>query len=238
VTTIPVQSATLRREAPLSVASVVVFALLIQGEIGRWEGALLAVLLVAAMVMVLGPARRDDPLADDIVELVGADHDLSIRAEVTRTAVALLFVVTSATFLVEGAERIAGALELTGGFVGFTLVAVGTSAPELVTAVAAARRREAELLVGNLLGSNVFNSLAVGGLIGVVGPGEVLDSTLVEVGSLLMIGICVVAWVLMMIGARVTRADGVALIVLWVSSVVILSGGDEEVAATLAHLAP
>jgi cation:H+ antiporter len=236
VTAIPVKSATLRREAPLSVASVVVFALFVQGEINRWEGALLAVLLVAAMVMVLGTARREDPLADDIVELVGDERDLSIRTEVMRTLGGLVFVVASATFLVEGAQRIAEALDLTGGFVGFTLVGVGTSAPELVTAVAAARQREAELLVGNLLGSNVFNSLAVGGVIGVVGPGPVLDSTLAEVGSVLMIGICVLAWALMVIGARVSKADGVVLIACWVISVVILSGGDEEVSAVLARL--
>ena len=78
-----------------------------------------------------------------------------------------------------GCER----LELSGGFVGFTLVALGTSAPELVTSVQAARQGETELLVGNLLGSNVFNSLAVGGIIGLVGPGPVLDTTLAETGS-------------------------------------------------------
>ena len=57
IATIPVKSATLRREAPLSVAAVVVFALLVQGDIDRWEGALLAVLLVVSMAMVLGAAR-------------------------------------------------------------------------------------------------------------------------------------------------------------------------------------
>ena len=78
--------------------------------------------------------------------------------------------VGSSWFIVDGAGRVADALDLSGGFVGFTLVALGTSAPELVTSVQAARQGETELLVGNLLGSNVFNSLAVGGIIGLVGP--------------------------------------------------------------------
>lgn len=236
VATIPVESATLRREGPLAVGSVVVFGLLIQGQISRWEGALLAILLVAAMAMILGAARRGDALADDVVELVGDEHDLRIDLEITRTLAGLVLVVAAAALLVDGAERVAEALELSGGFVGFTLVAVGTSAPELVTAVAAARRGEAGLLIGNLFGSNVFNSLAVGGVVGVVGPGEIRDSTLVEVGSALMIGICVLSWVLMLIGGRVTRRDGVVLIGLWVVSVIILSGGDDEVAVALAHL--
>jgi cation:H+ antiporter len=233
VATIPVKSATLRREAPLSVAAVVVFALLIQGGIYRWEGALLAVLLVVSLAMVLGAARRDDPLAEGVDELIGHEEEFSTAVEVTRTVVALVFVVGSATLLVEGAVRVAEELGLTGGFVGFTLVAVGTSMPELVTAVAAARRGEAELLVGNLLGSNVFNSLGVGGVIGIVGPGPVLDTTLVEVGSVLMIGICVLSWVLMRIGTRVTRKDGMLLIALWIASVIILSGGDDQVAGAV-----
>ena len=233
VATIPVKSATLRREAPLSVAAVVVFALLIQDGIDRWEGVLLAVLLVVAMAMVLGAARRDDPLAEGVDELIGDEEEFSTAVEVTRTVVALAFVVGSATLLVEGAVRVAEELGLTGGFVGFTLVAVGTSMPELVTAVAAARRGEAELLVGNLLGSNVFNSLAVGGVIGIVGPGPILDTTLVEVGSVLMIGICVLSWVLMIIGTRVSRKDGMLLIALWIASVVILSGGDDQVAGAV-----
>ena len=230
VAPVPVESATLRREAPLSVASVMVFALFVQGDINRWEGALLAALLVAAMLLVLSAARRGDPFGDEVADLVRPTAGLRTSVEVTRTLIALVIVVGSAAVLVDGAKRVAEALDLTGGFVGFTLVAVGTSAPELVTAVAAARRRETELLVGNLLGSNVFNSLAVGGVIGLVGPGPVLDTTLADVGSLLMILICGLAWVMMMIGGRVTRLDGVVLIVVWLVSVLLLSGGETEAA--------
>ncbi len=79
----------------------------------------------------------------------------------------------------------------------------------------------------------MFNSLAVGGVIGIVGPGPVLDTTLVEVGSVLMIGICVLSWVLMIIGTRVTRKDGMLLIALWIASVIILSGGDDQVAGAV-----
>ena len=118
----------------------------------------------------------------------------------------------------------AEALNLSGGFVGYTMVAVGTSAPELVTAVAAARQRETELLVGNLLGSNVFNSLAVGGAIGLVGPGPVGDVTVQTLGSLMMVVICVVSWVAMAIGHKVSRIDGVVLLGLWVVSIALLAG--------------
>ena len=223
VTVIPVQSRTLRREAPISVAAVVVFALLIQGGLERWEGALLAGLLAVVLISVLRSARAADPLAGEVEELLG-DEQHFVRLESIRTTIGLVVVAASAWFIVDGAMRIAEELDLSGGFVGFTLIAVGTSAPELVTALAAARQGETELLIGNLLGSNVFNSLAVGGVIGLVGPGPVLDTRLAEWGSLLMIGIVVLSWVFMTTGKRVTKREGIILLSLWIASVIVLSG--------------
>jgi len=225
VTVIPVSSQTVRREAPISVAAVLVFAALIQGTVNRWEGAVLAALLVLVLVSVLRSARGGDQLGEDVEELVG-DEDHSVLFEAVRTTVSLVAVAASAWFIVEGATTIADELDLSGGFVGFTLVAVGTSAPELVTALAAARRGETDLLIGNLLGSNVFNSLAVGGVIGLAGPGPVLDTRLAEWGSVLMVAIVVISWVMMTTGSRVTRREGIILLLLWVGSVVVLSGGE------------
>ena len=224
ITVIPVSSQTVRREAPISVAAVLVFAGLVQGDLNRWEGAVLAALLMAVLVWVLRSARGGDPLAGDVEELVG-DEEHSTKLETWRTLGGLVFVVASAWFIVEGATRIADELDLSGGFVGFTLVAVGTSAPELVTALAAARRRETDLLIGNLLGSNVFNSLAVGGVIGLVGPGPVVDTRLAEWGSVMMVVIVVLSWLMMITGSRVTRTEGGVLLALWIGSVILLSGG-------------
>lgn len=227
---IPVDSATLRREVPISVASVIVFALLVQGEITRLEGALLAALIFTFLVFVLRSSSGSDASFDDDVEDIVGDEPVEVWKEAFRALVGLLFVVGSSYFIVDGAERVADALELSGGFVGFTLVALGTSAPELVTSVQAARQGETELLVGNLLGSNVFNSLAVGGIIGLVGPGPVLDTTLAETGSILMVGIVVLSAVFMFVGASVGRNKAFVLFFLWVVSVVVLSGGDAETA--------
>ncbi|MEM9520809.1 MAG: calcium/sodium antiporter [Actinomycetota bacterium] len=226
VTTIPVASSTLRRELPISVASVIVFALLVQGDITRLEGAILAVLIAAFLIFILRSSTgTDDAFDDDVTDLVG-DEPVSVGREAVRAVIALAVVVGSSWFIVNGADRIAEALDLTGGFVGFTLVALGTSAPELVTSVQAARQGETELLVGNLLGSNVFNSLAVGGIIGLVGPGPVLDTTLAETGSLLMVGIVVLSAVFMVARGRVGRVKALVLFSLWVVSVIMLSGGD------------
>ena len=231
VRTIPVDSSILRREVPISVASVLVFALLVQGEITRFEGGVFAGLILAFLVFVLrSSSSTDGSFAGDIGEFVG-DEPVVVEKAATRALVGLAFVVVSSYFIVDGAERVANALELSGGFVGFTLVALGTSAPELVTSVQAARQGETELLVGNLLGSNVFNSLAVGGIIGLVGPGPVLDTTLAETGSVLMVVIVITSAVFMLIGGSVGRNKAFVLFFLWVVSVVVLSGGDTAEAA-------
>ena len=225
VAVVPVSSSVVRRDAAVSVAAVVIFALLLQGGLGRLEGVLLLAALGAWFVLILRGARTGDSEADmdDLSEIVGEDPP-ALGIETVRTVVSLALVAGSAYILVEGAVRVAEALNLSGGFVGYTLVAVGTSAPELVTALAAARQRQTDLLVGNLLGSNVFNSLAVGGVIGLVGPGPVGDVTLQTLGSLMMVVICVVSWVAMAIGRRVSRIDGGVLLGLWVASIVLLAG--------------
>ena len=223
VSVVPVSSSVVRRDAAVSVAAVALFALFVQGDLGRLEGLVLVAALGAWFVLVLRGSRTSDADMEDLSELVG-EHPPALGVETVRTIVSLALVAGSAYVLVEGAERVAEALNLSGGFVGYTMVAVGTSAPELVTAVAAARQRETELLVGNLLGSNVFNSLAVGGAIGLVGAGPVGDVTLQTLGSLMMVVICVVSWAAMAIGLRVSRIDGVVLLGLWVVSIALLAG--------------
>ena len=223
VSVVPVSSSVVRRDAAVSVAAVVLFALFAQGDLRRLEGLVLVAALAAWFVLVLRGSRTGDADMEDLSELVG-EHPPALGVETVRTIVSLALVAGSAYVLVEGAERVAEALNLSGGFVGYTMVAVGTSAPELVTAVAAARQRETELLVGNLLGSNVFNSLAVGGAIGLVGPGPVGDVTLQTLGSSMMVVICIVSWVAMAIGHKVSRIDGVVLLGLWAVSIALLAG--------------
>lgn len=236
---VPVKRAVLRREAPLSVASVAVFALLIQNGLNRLEAVALGLLLVAALAVIIVGSRNAPPGSlDELVEDDPAPGGRAVRpaAEAIRTAVSLGLVAGSAFVIVEGAERLADELGLSGGLVGYTLVAVGTSAPEIVTALVAARQGETELLVGNLLGSNVFNALAVGAVIGMVGPGPVMDPVLVTVGSAMMLAICAVSW-LTMAGGRVTRRNGALLVSLWLISVIILGSGEQAAAAVPAALA-
>jgi cation:H+ antiporter len=134
-----------------------------------------------------------------------------------------LSLTTGAAFLfVEGATRFASEIGVSEGFVGLTLAALGTSAPELVTAIAAARRRQTELLVGNLLGSNIFNSFGVGGLVALISPTTLDDSALVGVPVYIMVGAAVGVFVLMASSGRLRRWEGIAIVAAYVATLPLL----------------
>jgi cation:H+ antiporter len=124
-----------------------------------------------------------------------------------------------AYLVVRSATSIADNLGWTGGFVGFGLVAVGTSLPELVTALAAARRGESGLIIGNLLGSNLFNSLTVGSAVFLVnGPTPFNVAAGLPVWVLVvMVAVSWVVILLMRINRRIGRIEAVGLILLYLT---------------------
>lgn len=199
----------IKREAIMATGGAVLFALAVQGGISTWEGIALFVLLVAALTWVI---RSGD--ASHLDEVVDSDH-VSPLIESIRTLVGLIGTVAGAWVLVEGATTLADELGFNDGFVGVTLVAVGTSLPELVTTVAAARQRATELIVGNLLGSNLFNSLAVGAVVGVIGAGEIEDPSLATLDTGFMLVVCIGAFAAMWSRAIFTRVEGSVLLVVF-----------------------
>jgi cation:H+ antiporter len=211
---VPVRSAVLRWEAPLSVAAVLAFAALVPGGLSDVDGAILLALLVAALWLLLRAALagKVDVMAGEVSEYVDGAIEHSLRAEVVRTGLGLVGTLAGAQLLVWGASGLATRLGVPPEVIGFTLVAVGTSLPELVTAVQAQRHDEPDLLVGNLLGSNLFNSLAVGALIGLAGPGarvSVVPAAQVVVMLVASLG----AWLLLANQARLARWEAGLLLV-------------------------
>lgn len=223
VTPIVVRSPVLRREAPLSLGAVLLFALLVQGGLTRLEGAILAVAMLAALVIILRSARTDDPqLSAEVADYL-ADGSPMVRGEVVRTLLGLAGTLGAAQVLVVSANNIADLLGLAEGFIGLTVVAVGTSLPELATALQAARKNETDLIVGNLLGSNLFNSGAVAATAALVGPGPLTDPNLAGLGTYLMVGVGVAATALMVTGRQVVRWEGVLLVAVWLGALPLLA---------------
>jgi cation:H+ antiporter len=156
VTPIVVSSPVLKREAPISLAATMVFAVVVQGGLAGGEAAILSVVLIVGLgLIILGARLGDDAMTAEVDEFLTADT--TTTREVIRTLLGLGFTLGSAQVLVVSAVTIADQLGLEEGFVGLTIVAIGTSLPELATAIQAARKGETDLIVGNLLGSNLFN---------------------------------------------------------------------------------
>ncbi len=181
------------------------------------------VLLVGAVVsigLIMWWASRDREAAkefeDEIGDLSGGDHTLG--ASIALTVAGLLGTLGGAQLLVDGASGLAETLGLSEAVIGLTIVAIGTSLPELVTDAPAARRGENDLIIGNVVGSNIFNSLPVAGIAGL------LDTTPLDdqfgVSLIIMLAACALFAVFARVGFRVKRHEGAVLLVAFVGSLV------------------
>jgi cation:H+ antiporter len=222
VTPIIVRSPVLKREAPIALAATVVFAIVVQGGLAGGEALLLMGVLVAGLTLiVLGARAGDDAMTAEVDEFLTAET--TTRREVIRTLIGLAFTLGAAQLLVVSAIDIADQLGLEEGFVGLTIVAIGTSLPELATAIQAARKGETDLIVGNLLGSNLFNVGAVGAVAGWLGPGALQDPSLTGLATYLMVAIAVLATFFMVTGRKVARWEGATLLAIYVVAVPLLA---------------
>ena len=176
-----------RREALIStVAALLFIGLALNGSLSAPEGVVLIVVFIAAMGWLLWLAlreRQEVPLMEAGVEgMVGPQPGAGSKLrEGLRALVGLVLVLLGAELTVRGAVSLALAAGVDEGFIGLTVVGIGTSLPELVTGIIAAIRRETDLVVGNVLGSNVFNLLLIGGTVGLI-TSEPLPAAVVNPG--------------------------------------------------------
>ena len=222
-----INTGVLRREAPLSTLSVLAFAgVLMGGSLIWWEGVLLLLGLAVSLIVILQAGRSEstERYEAEISEFV--DDDASVSGAAIRTTLGLIGTVAGAWLLVWGAVTAADELGVSGGFIGITLVAVGTSLPELVTAVVAARKGEDDLIIGNLLGSNLFNSFAVGGTVAILGNGPIADATLATTENAFMVVVAVGALLAMVTRRRFSRIEGGLFLAAFVIFLVVTYVGE------------
>lgn len=126
-------------------------------------------------------------------------------------AIGLGLIVGGGSVLVSAAIAIAEALNVSDAVIGLTIVAVGTSVPELVTSAVAAYRKQGDIALGNVLGSNIYNILFIGGLTGAIAPTQV-PATMMAFDLWVLVGVSILVMVLALSGRRLSRAEGLLLV--------------------------
>ncbi len=217
ITPIAARRRVIKREGALMFACVALLAaFLANGWLDAWEGFLLLGLLGGAIWLMIRWSSSDPDT--ELSQIEGADESRvtsdqtdmalwrkTVGKEILIGVGALIVTVIAADFLVDGVLGVGVHFGLSTLFLGL-ITGVGTSLPELAAGVAAARNREPELVLGNVLGSNIFNSLGVVGLAAVLGPGELTVITIAILA--IMVGVVFVAGALALTGRRITRVEG------------------------------
>ncbi len=213
-----VHSSIVKRELPVLLGAMVFAgALLFDGTLGRVDGlALLAAMfLMIGWVTYQGMRQRtnvDEPLTEEYTSEIPTD--LSTTGASLWLLVGLLLLLAGSRFLVWGAVEMATFMGVSELVIGLTIVAIGTSLPELAASVAAALRNQHDIAVGNVVGSNLFNTLGVLGLPGAIAPG-VVEPAVLSRDFPVMFGLTLGFLVMTLTGRRhhLGRLEGVLLLV-------------------------
>jgi len=186
-----VKSSLIKRELPVLLAiSVGAYLLVLDGELGLIDGIILVVALVSVMAWMIKVNKTvdpSDPIADETIGAVENQAELTIKKSMVYLVGGLIVLMVSAKMMVWGAVEIAVFFEVPEVVIGLTIIAVGTSLPELAAAIAAARKGEADLMIGNIVGSNLFNILAVLAVPAILAP-SIVDQEVLSIDMLVMLG--------------------------------------------------
>lgn len=210
---VPVAYSTIKYEMPFMIVTTLI--LLWMGyagnEMTRLEGVGLWVVFLLYLFYLLKMAKKgaDKNSGDDEREILGSEGDKkekSIAMFVMLTLVGLVLIVIGSSVTVDAATAIARIIGLSERFIGLTIVALGTSLPELFTSVSAARKGNADIAIGNIVGSNIFNILFVVGTSALITP-VVFESKFI-VDSIVAVAAGVLLWIFSFRGKSLNRVEG------------------------------
>lgn len=230
ISPILMQRSVLRGDLPILLAvSVLSIILVWDGSVARWNGILLLAVFAAAMAYSIHRELKKAKLEKSESLSGNADSaepkKVSLGKSIFWLVLGLVLLVVSSRALVWGAVEIARTLGVSDLLIGLTIVAVGTSLPELASSIAAARKGENDIALGNIIGSNLFNTLAVVGLAATISPMDEIEKAVTYRDMPLMIALTVA---LIVLGyrrkgdGRLNRIAGAILLAVYVGYLALL----------------
>ena len=199
----------LKRDMPINIGITVLLGILLfDGNLSRLEALLLLLLLVAYMFLLIRSALKNRVEAEETKVLSWAKSIVFI-------VLGMAAIIGGGQLVVNSAKTIAMALGMSETLVGLTVVAIGTSLPELVTSVVAARKGDSGIAMGNVIGSNLFNILFILGMAGVIKPLTADAAFFIDTGILL--GISALMLLFAFTKRKISRVEGITCVLLYVA---------------------
>lgn len=227
MTPVAVNKATLKRDFPFSVICAIlllVLGLIGPMSLGHADGVIFLILFAGFIGLMIRSAMKASKEGNAVaIEEIEAAEEIKIMP----VWKSLLFIVIGAVgiiiggdVVVDSASNIAAKFGMSQTLIGLTIVSVGTSLPELVTSIVAARKNEVDMALGNAIGSNVFNILFVLGIAGAISPMAFLTENVIDIVILLVFSLIV--WLFAWTKKEIKRGEGLIMVLLYVLYVVYI----------------
>lgn len=229
--TVNVARETIRRDIPLSLICAGLLMLLgIVGlgdktgmTLGHMDGVIFIVLFACYIIYMVRTAMKASKEGKKVEIEGGSDEEIKLVS----VPVSILFIIGGAIAIavggdvtVDAASRIASDLGMSQTLIGLTIVSIGTSLPELVTSIVAARKNEVDMALGNAIGSNIFNILMVLGIASAISPISIITENIIDLCVLIVFTIC--AWIFAGTKKKIGRAEGLCMVALYAAYAVYI----------------
>lgn len=197
-----------KRDLPINfLVTVILYIMVIGGMLSRIEGLILLAGIITYITVMVRSALKNR--VEEEIE------PISLSKAALFIALGLAAVIFGGDVVVDSATAIAKSLGLSETLIGLTIVAIGTSLPELVTSVVASRKGESGLALGNAIGSNIFNILFILGMSSTLMPIPVVSENITD--ALVLIGICVLIYAFARFGEKIGRSKGFIMIAIYIA---------------------
>lgn len=213
---------TVRKDIPFALfASIILLIMCLDGNISRLDAGILFVLFLVFMYVTLkGAKTKDDDTTAKTDSIEDNKKPMPTWLSIVWIIVGLACLIGGSNLFVEGATKVAEHIGVSEAVIGLTIVAGGTSLPELATSVVSARKGNSGIAIGNVLGSNVFNILAILGVTSVITPMHLQGITMLDLS--MMVVSTLLVWLFSFTKYKIARWEGVVLTIVFIGYMVVL----------------
>ncbi len=192
--------------------SVLMIILIMDGEIGLFDGMIFTIGIISYVFFSFYTAKKENGIQEIITEEI-PKKQRKLFTDIMFFLGGLAILIFGARLFVDGAVNIAEVLGVSKTIIGISIVAFGTSLPELATSIVAALKGEADVSLGNVIGSNIFNILMILGITGLIFPIPATELNWIDLG--IMLGVSVIIIPLSYFGKKLSRIDGLILLAIY-----------------------